>query len=208
MVVKGDQDGGIKKMRDTGVLPNINGYKCISIVGGEFAITSDSSDIAISTLLGSCVAMMFYDKKLKLKAMNHFLLPSAGGFNVSFRYGLNSVETMLNAMYKLGSSKENLEVKITGGASVLSSTTIDVGERNVNFARDFCKSENIKIVSEHVHGNHGRVVLLAGDFKTFIRFVTNNAVEEKIKTEERKTLEFSNKTEIITESSSGDITLF
>lgn len=208
MVVKGDIDGGIKKMRDTGVLPNINGYRCISIVGGEFAITADSSDIAISTLLGSCVAMMFYDKKLKIKAMNHFLLPSAGSFKVSFKYGLNSVETMLNAMYKLGCNKNDLEVKITGGASVLNSTTIDVGERNVSFARDFCKSENIKVSSEHVHGNHGRVVLLASDFKTFIRFVTNNAVEEKIKIEEKKILEISNKTEIVTELSSGDITLF
>lgn len=208
MVIKGDKDGNIKKMRDTSVLQNINGYRSISIIGGEFAITTDTSDVAIATLLGSCVAMMFYDKVEKVKAMNHFLLPNAGGFQASFKYGLHSVETMLNAMYKIGCKKENLEVKITGGASVLNSTSIDVGDKNVNFARDFCKAERLKVLSEHVHGNHGRVVLLANDFKTFIRFVTNSAVEEKIKTEEKKILEISNKKEVITESGAGDITLF
>jgi len=208
LVVKGDKDGNIKKMRDSGVLQNINGYRSISIIGGEFAITSDESSVAIATLLGSCVAMMFYEKELKIKAMNHFLLPTAGEFQSSFKYGLNSVETMLNAMYKLGCKKDNLEVKIAGGASVITSTTIDIGQKNVNFARDFCKAERLKVLSEHVQGNHGRVVLLTAEFQTFIRFVTNSAVEEKIRNEESRILETSNKKELAKESQYGDITLF
>ncbi len=208
MVVKGDKDGGIKKMRDANVLQTINGYRSISIIGGEFAITTDESNVAISTLLGSCVAMMFFDKVAKIKGMNHFLLPTAGGFQDSFKYGLNSVETMLNAMYKMGCKKENLEVKIAGGASVINSTSIDIGTKNVNFARDFCKSEQIRVQSEHVQGSHGRVVLLASEFQTFIRFVTNSALEEKIKLEEKKILEVSNKKESVMEGGSGDITLF
>lgn len=206
MVVKGDKDGNIRKMRDTSVLSNINGYKAISIIGGEFAIASDESEVAIATLLGSCVAMMFYDKVQKVRGMNHFLLPTSGGFTDSFKYGLNSVETMLNSMYKLGCKKEHLEVKIVGGAAVIASSN-NIGEKNVNFARDFCRSENIRVSSEHVHGDHGRMVLLANEFKTFIRFVTNSAIEEKIKIEEKKILEVANKKEeAILES--GDITLF
>jgi chemotaxis protein CheD len=206
LVVKGDKDGNIRKMRDTSVLSNINGYKAISIIGGEFAIASDESEVAIATLLGSCVAMMFYDKVQKVRGMNHFLLPTSGGFADSFKYGLNSVETMLNSMYKLGCKKEHLEVKIVGGAAVIASSN-NIGEKNVNFARDFCRSENIRVSSEHVHGEHGRMVLLANEFKTFIRFVTNSAIEEKIKIEEKKILEVANKKEeAILES--GDITLF
>jgi chemotaxis protein CheD len=206
LVVKGDKDGNIRKMRDTSVLSNINGYKAISIIGGEFAIASDESEVAIATLLGSCVAMMFYDKVQKVRGMNHFLLPTSGGFTDSFKYGLNSVETMLNSMYKLGCKKEHLEVKIVGGAAVIASSN-NIGEKNVNFARDFCRSENIRVSSEHVHGDHGRMVLLANEFKTFIRFVTNSAIEEKIKIEEKKILEVANKKEeAILES--GDITLF
>jgi hypothetical protein len=59
-----------------------------------------------------------------------------------------------------------------------------------------------------VQGSHGRVVLLASEFQTFIRFVTNSAVEEKIKLEEKKILEVSNKKEIIMDSGNGNLTIF
>jgi len=205
LVVKGDKDGNIKKMKNSYNLGKINGYKAISIVAGEFAIATDESEVAIATLLGSCVAMMFYDKVLKIKGMNHFILPASGGFADSFKYGLNSVETMLNSMYKLGCKKENLEVKIAGGASVITSSN-NIGSKNVAFAKNFCETEKIKISSEHIYGEHGRVVLLANEFKTFIRYVTNTAIKEKIKNEEIKILEIANSKDI--KSNDDNITLF
>ncbi len=180
MILKGSLDNKIVRYPTTSASKIVNGYKTFSIVGGEFAICNDESEIAIQTLLGSCVAVMFYDKFTKFKAINHFLLPQSLSKNDSYRFGLFSLEEMLNTMFKLGVKKENLVAKIAGGSKVLNSDISNIGLKNVEFAREFCSSENIKIVSEHVLGNSGRVLLLGNDFETFIRFVENRSLNESI----------------------------
>jgi chemotaxis protein CheD len=185
MVIKGSKFNTIEKIENHSTFQNVNGYPTLSIVGGEFAISSDRSNVAIKTLLGSCVAMMMYDSVLQIKGMNHFLLPTTSSSSDSYKYGLSSIETMLNEMYKLGSRKSNLKAKIAGGAHILKSHDNKIGDKNVDFAVSFCKSEGIPIVSEHVHGEHGRVIMLANDFKTFIRMVNNRAVETEIDRKEK-----------------------
>lgn len=154
----------------------IKGCKTHTLFGGEFAITHDSENIAFKTLLGSCVAIMFYDNVKHIKAMNHFLLPKTSSANNDLKYGLFSVETMLNEMYKLGSKKENIVAKISGGASMIdiSLSSTSIGNKNVNFAIDFCKIENIKIISNHTRGIRSRIILLTNNFETFIKNIEEN----------------------------------
>jgi chemotaxis protein CheD len=185
MVVKGSKYNTIDRINSYSSFQTINGFPTMSIVGGEFAISSDSSNVAIKTLLGSCVAMMIYDTVNQIKGMNHFLLPTTNSSSDSYKYGLSSIETMLNEMYKLGTKKSNLQAKIAGGAHILKAHDNKIGDKNVDFAKSFCKSEGIPIISEHVHGEHGRVIMLANDFKTFIRMVNNRAVETEIDRKER-----------------------
>jgi chemotaxis protein CheD len=185
MVLKGNKFNSIEKINNFSSFQVLNGFPTMSIVGGEFAITSDRTNVAIKTLLGSCVAMMIYDTVQNIKGMNHFLLPSTTSSTDSYKYGLNSIETMLNEMYKLGCRKSNLKAKIAGGAHILKSHDNRIGDKNVDFAFSFCNSEGIPIVSEHVKGEHGRVIMLANDFKTFIRLVQNRAVETEIDRKER-----------------------
>lgn len=185
MVIKGNKFNTIERITDYSSFQYLNGYPTMSIVGGEFAITTDSSNIAIKTLLGSCVAMMMYDRVLNIKGMNHFLLPTTNSFSDSYKYGLNSIETMLNEMYKMGCKKFNLQAKIAGGAHILKSHDNRIGDKNVEFAVSFCKSEGIPIISEHTLGEHGRVIMMANEFKTFIRLVQNKAVETEIDRKEK-----------------------
>jgi chemotaxis protein CheD len=145
------------------------GYPTHTVIGGEFAIALDQS-IALKTLLGSCVAIMFYDRIKKIAAMNHFLLPSTSSSSNDMKYGLYSVETMLNEMYKLGCTKQSMVAKISGGANILSTvTSSNIGHRNVEFAKDFCHTEGFRVVSEHTRGEHSRVILLVENFETFIK---------------------------------------
>jgi chemotaxis protein CheD len=102
--------------------------------------------------------------------MNHFLLPSTSSKSNDMKYGLYSVESMLNEMYKLGCTKQSMIAKISGGANILSSvTSSNIGQRNVEFAKDFCRTEGFRIVSEHSRGEHSRVILLVEEFETFIK---------------------------------------
>ncbi len=187
MIVIGHKDGSIEKASISRFTQKTKGYNTHTIIGGEFAVGKDVDNIAFKTLLGSCVAIMFYDNKTKIKGMNHFLLPTTSSTNDDMKYGLYSVEAMLNEMYKLGCSKQHMTAKISGGADImqLNVSANTIGHRNVEFAKDFCKSEGFNLVSEHTRGEHGRLILLADAFQTFIKVTQKSETDNKILNEEK-----------------------
>jgi chemotaxis protein CheD len=206
MILKAGLNGIVEKIHSTEINQVVNGYRTLSIVGGEFAVVSDAENVAIKTLLGSCVAMMFYDTRMRVMSMNHFLLPEATGSN-SLKFGLYSVEAMINEMYKLGCSKQNMVAKIAGGGHILATHDNRIGDKNVDFALNFCNSEGFRIESEHTKGENGRVILLASEFQTFIRVVKNKAVEAEIEAQEKQ-LNFQNKPIAASTTADSDITFF
>lgn len=188
MITLGHKDGSIERISNTRINQVVKGMKTHTVIGGEFAVVSDAEEVAFKTLLGSCVAIMFYDKHKKVKGMNHFLLPATDNSNEDMKYGLYSVEAMLNEMYKLGCSKQNMAAKISGGADIMnmSSLSKSIGHRNVEFAHTFCKSEGFRILSDHTRGNDGRVILIGNSFETFIKNVDNNNTSREVANEEKK----------------------
>lgn len=188
MVILGHKDGSIEKLTGNLSTQKIKGFDAHTVIGGEFAVSTDNDNIAFKTLLGSCVAIMFYDTVKKVKAMNHFLLPTTNNSNEDMKYGLYSVEAMLNEMYKLGCSKSNLKAKISGGADIMQLTSANlnsIGHRNVEFAKDFCSSEGFQILSEHTRGEHARLILMTNSFETFIKVTNKNETDNKVIQEEK-----------------------
>ncbi|KAF1047653.1 MAG: Chemoreceptor glutamine deamidase CheD [Xylophilus sp.] len=54
-------------------------------------------------------------------------------------------------LQKQGARRESLQAKIFGGGQVMHNfTTMNVGERNTRFVRDYLRTEHIPIVSEDV----------------------------------------------------------
>jgi chemotaxis protein CheD len=176
MLLIGNKNGIIKQKYLSKTAQVIKNFPTYTIIGGEFAVCNDTDNIALKTLLGSCVAIMFYDNNKKIKAMNHFLLPKTTSSNYDMKYGLFSVESMLNEMYNLGCKKENIVAKISGGASIvnINISTNRIGNRNVDFAIDFCRSEKFDIISNDTKGTKSRVILLANNFDTFIKNINEN----------------------------------
>ena len=189
MIVLGHKDGSIEKVSNARFTQQIKGYNAHTVIGGEFAVGADIEQVAFKTLLGSCVAIMFYDEVKKIKGMNHFLLPHSNNSNEDMKYGLYSVEAMINEMYKLGCLKQNMIAKISGGADIMqlgnSGSNSSIGFRNVEFAKDFCQSEGFRILSEHTRGEHGRLILLANNFETFIKVTQKDSTDSRIAEEER-----------------------
>ncbi len=204
-IIKGTIDSKIIKLTRPDSIKYIQNRETLGIIGGEFAITYDHDDMPITTLLGSCVGVMLYDNVVRVKGMNHFLLPSSCAQGESCRFGLYAMETMLNEMYKLGCKKENLTAKIAGGAMILQDLTENIGEKNVMFARSFCRSEGIRVISEHVLGNNGRVVMLDNDFKTVAKSIINRTMDERITQADRALARAINKVDTIV---THDVTLF
>lgn len=201
MIIIGHKDGSIERASAIRFTQRTKGYLTHTVIGGEFAVGNDTEEIAFKTLLGSCVAIMFYDKIKGIKGMNHFLLPKTNNTNDDMKYGLYSVEAMLNEMYKLGCSKNNMVAKISGGADImqLNVSSQSIGFRNVEFAKDFCKSEGFQLVSEHTRGEHGRLILLANEFETFIKVTQKSETDSKILKEEKSLQQEITKAPVIKE---------
>lgn len=124
----------------------------VKILPGEYYVTS--RDMALVTVLGSCVAACVRDKKSGIGGMNHFMLPNSrreAGSPVesSMRYGSYAMEMMINQLLKLGANRATLEAKVFGGGSVLRKfTVVNVGQRNAEFVLDYLEMENIPVVAQ------------------------------------------------------------
>lgn len=126
-------------------------HHCYSakLLPGEYYVTTTGEQIA--TVLGSCVSACVRDRRTGIGGMNHFMLPqdgskgtSAWGTAVSAatRYGNVAMERLINDILKLGSNRENLEIKLVGGGKVLGASAIDVGARNIEFVRKYVSAED------------------------------------------------------------------
>ena len=133
----------------------VNNSVAAKILPGEFYVTTQKEVIA--TVLGSCVSACIRDPVFGVGGMNHFMLPisvtngswSGSEVNLSTRYGNYAMEHLINEILKNGGSRNNLEVKIFGGARILKQMT-DIGIKNIQFVRAYLNTENIDIISEDV----------------------------------------------------------
>lgn len=132
-------------------------HHCFSakLLPGEYYVTTTGEQIA--TVLGSCVSACVRDRRTGIGGMNHFMLPqdaskgtSAWGTAVSAatRYGNVAMERLINDILKLGSSRDNLEVKLVGGGKVLGASAIDIGARNIDFVRKYVCDEGFIVAGE------------------------------------------------------------
>ena len=150
----------------------------IHVVQGEFAVTADP-DTVLTTILGSCVSCCLSDPVAGVGGMNHFLLPGEqSGDTESLRYGVNSMELLVNGLLKLGARRDRLEAKVFGGARVVRGLS-DIGRQNAEFAERFLSNEKIHAAGGDVGGQcarrlqfwaaEGRVrqLLIHGDARVF-----------------------------------------
>lgn len=170
------------------------GLHIVSVMAGHCNWTS-SRDIAFSTMLGSCLSVCAYDERAGVGGMNHFLLPESekdeeGKYSESFRYGSAAIESLLNSLYSHGAAKNGLTIKIFGGANVLKNATRDIGEKNVQFAKNFFTRENLRIATEDIGGMNGRrIVFHPSSGKVLLKMIGDSQEISKIMQQERKVLD-------------------
>ena len=123
------------------------------ILPGEYYATN--KDMALVTVLGSCVSACLRDRELGVGGMNHFMLPDEGkllgthgNVTASARYGVHAMELLINQILKLGGRRDRLEAKVFGGGNVLQGFMLsNVGEQNASFIVEYLNMERIPIVA-------------------------------------------------------------
>ena len=162
-------------------IQNWKGHKRVTIDPGEYYVSHE--DVLITTLLGSCVSACLYDPYNKIAGMNHFLLSSRRYSREmpvcttdAGRYGIQSMELLINEMWNRGAQRGNLKAKAFGGGSILkpadafTNSIFNVGEVNVRFIREFLQNENIPMVSSDLGGVVGRVInFYSEDYSVYVK---------------------------------------
>jgi chemotaxis protein CheD len=126
----------------------------VKVPPGEYFATQN--DVALLTVLGSCVSACLWDPQRRLGGMNHFMLPGAGD---SGRLGIYAMEVLINRMLKGGAERARLVAKVFGGANVLDGMdTLNIGSRNAAFVREFLAEERIPVVAHDLEDLYPRKV--------------------------------------------------
>ncbi len=174
------------------------GRRRYSLDPGDFYVTREH-DVVLSTLLGSCVAACLYDPLKNIVGMNHFLLanrqyarksPNILESDVG-RYGIHSMEVLINEMMKQGALKSRLKAKVFGGGNVLKNmsrackdNSSCVGEVNSRFVVAYLNNESIPITASHLGGDHGRVIYFkSADHSVYMRRISH-ALDDRVARQE------------------------
>ena len=123
------------------------------ILQGEYYATN--KDMALVTVLGSCVSACLRDRETGIGGMNHFMLHeegklvgSHGNISAGGRYGVHAMELLINQILKLGGRRDRLEAKVFGGGNVLQGFMLsNVGQQNAEFIVEYLNLERIPIVA-------------------------------------------------------------
>ncbi|MEP7380117.1 MAG: chemotaxis protein CheD [Gemmatimonadota bacterium] len=116
--------------------------------------------------LGSCVALVLYDRASSIGGLAHILLPHEALSRAPgkpSKYATTAVPFLLEMMRTLGAIARP-EARLVGGASMFANLLkgggINMGERNVVATRRALAAAGVPIVGEEVGGDFGRSVYL------------------------------------------------
>lgn len=130
-------------------------------------------EINLKTVLGSCIAVCLYDRKLKRGGMNHFVHAQSNKAHRDNKYGDISTEQLIKAMVESGSSRTDLIASVYGGASGHWNSIIEPpGSLNKKIAMKILKDYGIPVIVEDTGGCFGRTVIFNTE--------TNEIIVEKL----------------------------
>jgi chemotaxis protein CheD len=121
---------------------------------------------AMRTLLGSCVGVFLYERRLKLSGLAHIVLPDSMGRQQSLgKYADTAIPETIRQMIELaGCNRLSLTAKVAGGANmflhVTSTNSQPIGEQNILAVEKVLARGGIPILGRHLGGTFGRRMIV------------------------------------------------
>jgi chemotaxis protein CheD len=119
----------------------------------------------IRTILGSCVGVTFWSRKLRIGALCHAQLPKCPSSHptrtVGHRYVDFAIRDFVRQFGELGVPRSELEVKLFGGGDVLvvsDPASLTVGRMNCEMAIHVVKAESLNVVAWSLGGTSGLTI--------------------------------------------------
>lgn len=150
----------------------------VTIYPGEYYVSKGPE--LISTILGSCVAIVLFDPQNQIGGMNHFMLATNKDKTKDVkrngpigRFGEYAIDLLLKDMEKAGADRRNLQAKIFGGSNVFNlpeTAREQVGTQNIKFAKNYLQKLNIPILAEELGGVPSRKIIFdPATFKVLLK---------------------------------------
>jgi len=181
-------------------------YHKVRVLPGDTRTVSEPEQTLV-TILGSCISACIRNPRTGFGGMNHFMLPQSdtgqwNGASAALRYGNFAMEALINMVLKSGCSRQELEIKIFGGAN-LGFHSARVGTKNVDFVRQYLRTEGLAVSASDVGGNHGRRIYYRPSTGVVRQLYIRTNQEARVASEELNYAET-----LKTETASGSIELF
>jgi chemotaxis protein CheD len=155
--------------------------KRINVGIGDYAVTQGRN--ILSTILGSCVGVILYDKVHKIGGLAHIYLPDSNRrktnadkendnlLSHALKYADVLVPRLLEEMLSHGAEKRYCIAYIVGGASIYEfpkDSILNIGLRNLEKTREILEGLDLRFMEVKVGGKSGRRVsfdLVTGDIE-------------------------------------------
>jgi chemotaxis protein CheD len=148
----------------------------VRVIGvADMACSDDPAEELVTYALGSCLAVCVYDPVVRVGGLLHFMLPRSccpqdRSRSNPLTFADTGVPLLFEQIYALGGVKENLVLKIAGGAAVNDPAEyFRIGDRNFEILRQMFRELELRIASADVGGDYYRTVRLRlGDGRVLI----------------------------------------
>jgi chemotaxis protein CheD len=128
-----------------------------SIPMGE--IRTAQTQGVLRTLLGSCLGVSLWDRRLRIGALAHIVLPASNGkTGQPGKYADMAIPEMIRMLREIsGRDRLLLQAKIAGGANMFATAgNQTVGEMNQTAVEQLLEELRIPILGRHLGGEQGR----------------------------------------------------
>ena len=131
--------------------------KIIDVDTGEIQVSSEPV-ILQSIALGSCVALVVYDRNMKIGGLAHIMLPGKSPSVKNTKYAEDAIKALINSVKKLGAIITDLEISVVGGANVLREG--DLPDKVIESVLDYLKKSDLELNGMKIGGVERRSVFL------------------------------------------------
>ena len=137
--------------------------KTEQVVATGCLATGSQNGVIRSTPLGSCVAVIAYDKTSKTGGIAHIMLPGKSPTKDKTKenkYAENAIENLLDALKSLGSKKANIEICLLGGANVLKKENDTIADNLILSIFEILEQKKLRIKKTSLGGFERRTAKL------------------------------------------------
>lgn len=127
----------------------------------------------MQAVLGSCIGLALYHRRLQIGALAHVVLPQSSTRGAApGKFADTALPHLLDLLDKEGVNASGLVAKLAGGASMFGSKgPIQIGEANATAVLKLLEEAHIRVVGHDLGGGKGRRILFdsqSGDLKVDI----------------------------------------